>query len=98
MRRQSHGHIRGYEVTLWNPEESLRHTEIVPPDTYSIPVNLTQMTSFSRNATVIATVFAKNVEGMSQPASVPLIMRGMWKWTEGVCGIFSIHEGFVTCY
>ncbi|KAM6931118.1 LIF receptor subunit alpha a [Xenentodon cancila] len=69
--RQSHGPITGYEVTLWDPEESLQHTEIVPPDTHSVKVNLTQ-TSFSSDATVIATVVAKNKRGASQPASVPL--------------------------
>ncbi|XP_061585409.1 LIF receptor subunit alpha a [Cololabis saira] len=71
-RQQSHGHITGYEVTLWNPEENLQHTEVVPPDTHSVRVNLTQMSSFSSDATVIATVIAKSYKGASPTASVPL--------------------------
>ncbi|KAM4576252.1 LIF receptor subunit alpha a isoform 1-T2 [Odontesthes bonariensis] len=71
-REQSHGQMTGFEVTLWNPEESLQHTEILPAETYSLPVNLTKISSLSRDSKVIATVFAKNVEGLSKPASVPL--------------------------
>ncbi|XP_069563838.1 LIF receptor subunit alpha a [Brachyistius frenatus] len=71
-RRQSRGQIKAYEVTLWNPEENLQHTEILSADTHAVLVNLTQMASFSSDSKVIATVIAKNIKGTSQPASVGL--------------------------
>ncbi|KAK1892903.1 Leukemia inhibitory factor receptor [Dissostichus eleginoides] len=54
-RRQSRGLMTGYEVTLWSPEESLQHTEILPPDTFAVPVNLTQMATASSDNMVMAT-------------------------------------------
>uniref|UniRef100_A0A3Q1CKZ5 Fibronectin type-III domain-containing protein n=1 Tax=Amphiprion ocellaris TaxID=80972 RepID=A0A3Q1CKZ5_AMPOC len=70
--RQSHGQITGYDVTFWNPEENRQHTVILSPDTSAVPINLTQMAYFSGDNKVIATVTAKNADGMSQPASVSL--------------------------
>ncbi|XP_053181280.1 LIF receptor subunit alpha a [Scomber japonicus] len=70
--KQSHGQITGYEVTLWNPEENIQHTENVPPNTFIVPVNFTQTTTFSIDNQVIATVIAKNAAGASQSASVVL--------------------------
>lgn len=74
-RRQSHGLITGYEVTLWSPEENLQHTEIFSPDTSAVPINLTQITTLSSDNKVIATVIAKNAAGVSQPASVLIPLR-----------------------
>uniref|UniRef100_A0A3Q3M897 LIF receptor subunit alpha a n=1 Tax=Mastacembelus armatus TaxID=205130 RepID=A0A3Q3M897_9TELE len=68
-RRQSHGQITSYIVTLWSLEEKLNYMEIFVPDT-SVPINLTQITAFSSDSKVIASVAAKNVEGLSQPATV----------------------------
>ncbi|XP_045890556.1 LIF receptor subunit alpha a [Micropterus dolomieu] len=73
-RRQRHGQITGYEVTLWSPEENLQHTETFSPDTSVAPINLTQFATFSSDK-VIATVIAKNADGVSQPASVLLPLR-----------------------
>ncbi|XP_029961330.1 LIF receptor subunit alpha a [Salarias fasciatus] len=70
--RQSHGQITNYEVTLWSPEENRQHTEILPPTTRTVSVNLTQITSSTGGGKVIATVLAKNAKGVSQPASVTL--------------------------
>uniref|UniRef100_A0A3Q3SFC7 LIF receptor subunit alpha a n=1 Tax=Mastacembelus armatus TaxID=205130 RepID=A0A3Q3SFC7_9TELE len=67
-RRQSHGQITSYIVTLWSLEEKLNYMEIFVPDT-SVPINLTQITAFSSDSKVIASVAAKNVEGLSQPAT-----------------------------
>ncbi|CAN9513060.1 unnamed protein product [Ophioblennius macclurei] len=75
--KQSHGRITNYEVTLWNPEENRQHTEILPPTTHTVSVNLTQMTSSSSESKVVATVLAKNVEGASPPASVLLHLADM---------------------
>ncbi|XP_017267919.1 LIF receptor subunit alpha a [Kryptolebias marmoratus] len=75
--QQSHGQITGFEVTLWNAEENLQRTQSLSPDDYSLPVNLTQMASFSNDNEVIATVITQNVEGSSQPASVPLRLIDM---------------------
>lgn len=69
-RRQSHGQITGYEVTLWSPEDKVQHTEIFSADTTAAPVSLTQIPTFNSDSRVIATVMAKNAEGLSQPASV----------------------------
>ncbi|XP_010782531.1 LIF receptor subunit alpha a [Notothenia coriiceps] len=74
-RRQSRGLMTGYEVTLWSPGESLQHTEILPPDTFAVPVNLTQMATASSDNMVMATVTAKNTEGVSLPASVLIPLR-----------------------
>ncbi|KAM9391455.1 LIF receptor subunit alpha a [Pholidichthys leucotaenia] len=71
-RRQIHCPITGYEVTFWSPEENLQHREILSPDTYAAPVNLTQMAFLSSDDKVVASVLAKNCEGSSQLASVPL--------------------------
>ncbi|KAM4746051.1 LIF receptor subunit alpha a isoform 2-T2 [Anableps anableps] len=68
--QQSHGQITGYEVTLSNPEENEQHTKILSPENNFLPVNLTRWASLSGGNRVIATVIAKNVEGLSQPASV----------------------------
>lgn len=70
---------------MWSPEENLQHTETFSPDTSVAPINLTQFATFSSDK-VIATVIAKNADGVSQPASVllPLRLTGMWKW-RGEC-------------
>ncbi|KAM7415967.1 hypothetical protein PAMA_018167 [Pampus argenteus] len=73
--RESHGQITGYEVTLWSPEENIQHTETVPANTFTLPVNLTLITTFSNDNKVIATVIAKNAAGVSQPASVVMPLR-----------------------
>uniref|UniRef100_A0A8C6ULQ7 Uncharacterized protein n=1 Tax=Neogobius melanostomus TaxID=47308 RepID=A0A8C6ULQ7_9GOBI len=56
--RQSHGPIVSYEVSLWSPDDNTRHTQILSPDTFTMPV--------------IARVVAKNPVGLSPPASVVL--------------------------
>lgn len=73
--------MTGYEVTLWSPGERLQHTDILPPDTFAVPVNLTLMATASSDNMVMATVTAKNTEGVSLPASVLIHLRltGMWK-------------------
>ncbi|XP_056231995.1 LIF receptor subunit alpha a [Seriola aureovittata] len=68
--RQSHGQITGYEITVWSADDNVQHTEIFSPDTTAAPVNLTQIATFSSDRKVIATVSAKNADGLSQPASV----------------------------
>uniref|UniRef100_A0A8C9ZYG4 Fibronectin type-III domain-containing protein n=1 Tax=Sander lucioperca TaxID=283035 RepID=A0A8C9ZYG4_SANLU len=73
--RQSHGLITGYEVTLWSPEVNFQHTEFFSPDTYAVPVNLTQIATRSSDNKVMATVIAKNAAGVSQPASVLIPLR-----------------------
>ncbi|XP_041793611.1 LIF receptor subunit alpha a [Chelmon rostratus] len=73
-RRQSHGQITGYEVTFWSPEENLQHTESFSPDTSAAPINLTQLAAFSGDK-VIATVIAKNNDGLSQPANLLIPLR-----------------------
>ncbi|XP_039659196.1 LOW QUALITY PROTEIN: leukemia inhibitory factor receptor-like [Perca fluviatilis] len=73
--RQSHGLITGYEVTLWSPEVNFQHTELFSPDTYAVPVNLTQIATRSSDNKVMATVIAKNAAGVSQPASVLIPLR-----------------------
>lgn len=92
MRQQSHGQITGFEVTLWNNKEYLQHIQI-SRDTNSIPVNLTQMASFSDDDEIMAAVIAKNVEGVSQPASVPLRLIGMCKRCEW--DVFCILKGIL---
>ncbi|XP_037633026.1 LIF receptor subunit alpha a [Sebastes umbrosus] len=74
-RRQSHGLITGYEVTLWSPEENLQHTRNLSPNTSAVPIDLTQLKTLSSDNKVMATVIAKNVEGVSQPASVLIPLR-----------------------
>nr|XP_033475566.1 LIF receptor subunit alpha a [Epinephelus lanceolatus] len=74
-RRQSHGLITGYEITLWSPEENLQHTKNVPPDTSAVSVNLTQITTLNGDNKYIATVIAKNAAWASQPASVLIPLR-----------------------
>uniref|UniRef100_UPI0037E707C7 LIF receptor subunit alpha a n=1 Tax=Semicossyphus pulcher TaxID=241346 RepID=UPI0037E707C7 len=74
-KRQSHGQLKGYEVTLWTSEENVQHTDIFPPDTSSVPINLTQIAAFSSDNKVTATIIAKNSKGVSQPASVLLPLR-----------------------
>ncbi|KAK5932265.1 hypothetical protein CgunFtcFv8_003984 [Champsocephalus gunnari] len=74
-RRQSRGLMTGYEVTLWSPGESLQHTDILPPDTFAVLVNLTLMATASSDNMVMATVTAKNTEGVSLPASVLIHLR-----------------------
>ncbi|KAI3372719.1 hypothetical protein L3Q82_023180 [Scortum barcoo] len=74
-RRQSNGQITSYEVTLWSPEENLQHTEILSPDTFAVPINLTQITVFNSDNKVTATVIAKNNAGASQPANILIPLR-----------------------
>ncbi|XP_044053855.1 LIF receptor subunit alpha a isoform X2 [Siniperca chuatsi] len=88
-RRQSHGQITGYEVTLWSLEENLQHTEIFSPDTSAAPINLTQIATFSDK--VIATVIAKNADGVSQPASVLIPLR---LTVMKLCSKTCCHHGF----
>ncbi|XP_061755601.1 LIF receptor subunit alpha a [Nerophis ophidion] len=68
--KESHGQLTSYEVTLWSPEENLQHTETLPPDTTMLPINLTQITAFSNDNQVMASVIAKNAAGGSPPVSV----------------------------
>ncbi|GAA6227437.1 leukemia inhibitory factor receptor-like [Lates japonicus] len=72
-RRQSHGQITGYEVTLLI--ENGQHTDIFSPDTTAAPVNLTQIAASSSGSKVIATVVAKNADWLSQPTSVVIPLR-----------------------
>lgn len=69
-RRQSHGQITGYEVTLWTSEESVRHTKILPADASTFQINLTDVEDLSTSNKIIASVIAINKKGPSQPASV----------------------------
>ncbi|KAK7933522.1 hypothetical protein WMY93_004418 [Mugilogobius chulae] len=69
--RKSNGPIVSYEVTLWSPDDNTRHTQIVPPDTFTMPVNLSGIT-VNNNSKVIASVVAKNPAGLSPPASINL--------------------------
>uniref|UniRef100_A0A3P8Z0K1 Fibronectin type-III domain-containing protein n=1 Tax=Esox lucius TaxID=8010 RepID=A0A3P8Z0K1_ESOLU len=62
-KRQSHGQITGYEVTLWSPEENIQQTVTLPRTTHSLPINGTD-----RGSTVMVT--ARNPAGVSRPASV----------------------------
>ncbi|KAJ0067917.1 hypothetical protein NL108_011703, partial [Boleophthalmus pectinirostris] len=68
--RKSHGPIVSYEVTLWSPDDNTRHTQMVAPEMFTIPVNLS--TTFNNITKVIASVVAKNPAGPSPPASVDL--------------------------
>ncbi|KAM3867442.1 LIF receptor subunit alpha a [Diretmus argenteus] len=72
MQRESHGQITGYKVTLWSTEENIQHTETFPPSTFTMPVNLTHITTTrnGNNNRVIATIVAKNAAGVSPPASI----------------------------
>ncbi|XP_040897538.1 LIF receptor subunit alpha a [Toxotes jaculatrix] len=74
-KRQSHGQITGYEVTLWSSEENVQHTKLFSPDTTAAPINLTQIATFSSDNKITATVNAKNAAGLSQPASVVIFLR-----------------------
>nr|XP_019954662.1 PREDICTED: leukemia inhibitory factor receptor-like [Paralichthys olivaceus]XP_019954663.1 PREDICTED: leukemia inhibitory factor receptor-like [Paralichthys olivaceus] len=73
-RRQSHGQIIGYEVTLWSTEGNVQHTQIFSPGTTAAPVNFTQNAALSSDK-IIATIIAKNAAGSSQPASVVIPLR-----------------------
>ncbi|XP_071393652.1 LIF receptor subunit alpha a [Centroberyx affinis] len=74
-RRESHGQITGYEVTVWSPEENVQHTETLPQSTLTVPINLTHITTSSGNNKVIATIIAKNAAGVSPPASIVIPLR-----------------------
>lgn len=95
--RQSRGQITGFEVTLWNSENNLQHTEIVSADTFAVPINFTQVATFSSDIKVTATIFARNSAGLSQPASVvlPLHLTGMAEMKGEWCYIYllSMAEG-----
>ncbi|KAM4616964.1 LIF receptor subunit alpha a [Polymixia lowei] len=69
-RRQSHGAITGYEVTLWNPEDTMQHTETVSQSSYAVRINLTHMAT--ANGKIVASVTAKNRAGLSPPSSVAI--------------------------
>nr|XP_061804733.1 leukemia inhibitory factor receptor-like [Nerophis lumbriciformis] len=73
--RQSHGQITSYEVTVWSPEENLQHTETLTPDSFTLSVNLTQMSAFTSDNQIMATVIAKNAAGGSLPTSVIIPVR-----------------------
>ncbi|XP_077377264.1 leukemia inhibitory factor receptor-like isoform X2 [Festucalex cinctus] len=73
--RESHGPITSYEVTLWSPNENLQHTEMLPPDTFMLPINLTRISAFTNGNQVMAAVVAKNAAGDSLPASVTIPLR-----------------------
>ncbi|KAF7660821.1 hypothetical protein LDENG_00274530 [Lucifuga dentata] len=73
-RRESHGQITGYEVTLWSPDQNIQHTETISRNTFSVPVNLKHIAT-DRYKKIIATVIAKNAAGASQPASVVIPLR-----------------------
>ncbi|XP_033828179.1 LIF receptor subunit alpha a [Periophthalmus magnuspinnatus] len=68
--RKSHGPIVSYEVTLWSPDDITRHTQIVSPETFAMPVNLSGISI--NNTKVIASVVAKNPAGLSPPESLGL--------------------------
>ncbi|XP_061672960.1 LIF receptor subunit alpha a [Syngnathoides biaculeatus] len=68
--RESHGQITSFEVTLWSPRESLRHTKTLPADTFALPFNLAEISTFTRDNRLTAAVVAKNAAGHSLPASV----------------------------
>ncbi|XP_054466937.1 LIF receptor subunit alpha a [Anoplopoma fimbria] len=74
-RGQSHGQIKAYEVTLWSPEENLLLPQLLSPDTFALPFNLTQNATLGGGNKVTATVIAKNAAGVSQPASVHIPLR-----------------------
>ncbi|XP_059192814.1 LIF receptor subunit alpha a [Centropristis striata] len=74
-RRQSHGLITGYKVTLWSTEENLMHAEIFSSETSAAPINLRQIANLSSDDKVMATVTAQNTDGDSQPANVVIPLR-----------------------
>ncbi|XP_068422921.1 LIF receptor subunit alpha a [Clinocottus analis] len=69
--RQSHGQITGYEVT-----EENRQPILYPPNTFSVPINLTRIAAGGGdNNKVTVTVIVMNDAGASQPASVHIPLR-----------------------
>uniref|UniRef100_A0A3B3ZZH4 Fibronectin type-III domain-containing protein n=1 Tax=Periophthalmus magnuspinnatus TaxID=409849 RepID=A0A3B3ZZH4_9GOBI len=75
--RKSHGPIVSYEVTLWSPDDITRHTQIVSPETFAMPVNLSGISI--NNTKVIASVVAKNPAGLSPPESLDLDSEAITK-------------------
>lgn len=73
-RRQSHSKLTQYEVFLWSPEENraLAPAVTLPPNNWSMPVNLTEIAFFSNNGSVVAKVTARNDAGSSPSARVHL--------------------------
>lgn len=67
--RQSHGQIRAYKVTFWSPEENEQHSEVILPNSFAAPVNLSHFAAFSGDR-IVASVIAENMGGASPPSSV----------------------------
>ncbi|XP_054630299.1 LIF receptor subunit alpha a [Dunckerocampus dactyliophorus] len=92
--RESHGQITSYEVTLWSPEQNLQHTETLSPDTFELPINLTQIAAFSNGNEVMATVLAKNAAGASPPISVIFPLHVADKSNITVSRVVYMDRGF----
>ncbi|XP_056152729.1 LIF receptor subunit alpha a [Lampris incognitus] len=77
-RKQSHGLITGYEVTLWSPEKNIQHNKILPPSNFTLPFNFSQ-DDYTSGVKIIASITARNGAGVSLPASVviPLHMANI---------------------
>ncbi|XP_029018459.1 LIF receptor subunit alpha a [Betta splendens] len=70
-RKQSHGRITGFIVTLWSSEEDLQQNHF-SANTLTVSINLTEISTLSRDRKVTASIFAKNAGGLSQPANLVL--------------------------
>lgn len=66
-KRESHGQVSEYEVTLWSPEENRQHSKTLPRSVYSLGLSLSRPASG-----VLVTVTAKNPAGVSPPATLGL--------------------------
>ncbi|XP_075875630.1 LIF receptor subunit alpha a [Nelusetta ayraudi] len=75
--RQSHGQIRAYKVTFWSPEENEQHSEVILPNSFAAPVNLSHFATFSGDR-IVASVIAENMGGASPPSSVLIPLN----WTD----------------
>ncbi|KAJ7994315.1 hypothetical protein DPEC_G00264600 [Dallia pectoralis] len=62
-KRESHGQISGYDVTIWSPEENIQQAVPLPRTTHSLPINVTD------HGTTV-TVSARNPAGVSIPATI----------------------------
>lgn len=76
--RQSHGHLKGYQVTFQSSEENLQYTVNFSPDTSTAPFNLSHMATLG-SGKIQASVIAENEDGGSAPSAVliPLHWTGM---------------------
>ncbi|XP_011613799.2 LIF receptor subunit alpha a [Takifugu rubripes] len=75
--RQSHGRLKGYQVTFQSSEENLQHTVNFSPDTSTAPFNLSHMATLG-SGKIQASVIAENEDGGSAPSAVLIPLR----WTE----------------